>query len=251
VPYTETTLADLQSLMAQRWDQVVFWTDEEARLALNESLREWNLLTGRWRTRVSLSTTAGTPEIDLPSTITYGMRVTTAAGVPLHPTSLLELDLAMPAWRLQTVSSSAGVPAVPTLWAPLSLTRIAIWPTYLSSTPDALLADGVAETPVLVLPGDTVDLGEEIVDYIADMALHVAAFKEAGPRWRATRPYFENFITAAAEENGLLKANHAYRRWAGIDRRRDLQPTKDARNQLSGVAAAFSQDREGSTGETV
>src|SRR4029450_4449466 len=116
--------------MAQRWDSVVFWTPEEARLALNEALREWNLLTGRWRTRVPLTGSANNPEIDLPLSMTYGMRVTTAAGSPLTPTSLLELDLAMPPWRLHTTATGGPVPLLPTLWAPLSLTRLAILPTY-------------------------------------------------------------------------------------------------------------------------
>ena len=96
-------------------------------------------------------------------------------------------------------------------------------------------------TPVLVAPTDLVDLGEEIIDVIADMALHVAAFKEAGDRWRATRPYFEAFLQAAADENSLLKHNQAYRRWAGLDRRRDLQPSTGAPNQLQGVVTQFSR----------
>lgn len=241
MPYTTTTLADLQTLMIQRWDQVVFWTAEEARLALNEALRDWNLLTGRWRTRVSLDVLANNPEIDLPASMTYGMRVTTAAGSPLTPTSLLELDLALPPWRFQTTASGGSVPLAPTLWAPLSLTRVAIWPAYPFDLPAGLLADGVLRTPVLVLPSDVVNLGDEIIDVIADMALHVAAFKEAGHRWRATRPYFDAFLQAAAEENGLLKQNQAYRRWAGLDRRRDLQPTKDAPSQMQGVATQFSR----------
>jgi hypothetical protein len=240
VPYTTTTLADLQSLMRQRWDQVVFWTDEEARLALNESLREWNLLTGRWRTRVTLSVTASNPEVALPGVMTYAMRVTTSSGSPLIPSSLLELDLGHPPWRLQTTATGSGVPIVPTLFAPVSLTRIAIWPTY----PDAghsLVVDGVLATPVLVLAADPVDLGEEVIDLITDMALHVAAFKEAGPRWRATRPYFEAFLQAAADENSLLKQNQAFRRFAGLDRRRDLQPSTGVPNQLQGVANEFSR----------
>ena len=94
MPYTTTTLAGLQPRMIQRWDQVVFWTPEEARLALNEALREWNLLTGRWRTaRAALGRSPPTPEITLPGVLTYAMRVTTAAGAPLIPSSLLELDL--------------------------------------------------------------------------------------------------------------------------------------------------------------
>ena len=243
MPYSTTTLADLQTLLVQRWDQVVFWTPEEARLALNEALRDWNLLTGRWRTSVQLPVAAGDPEVDLPSSMTYGMRVTTASGWPLIPSSLLELDLAMPQWRGQTIADGGDVPVTPMLWAPLSLTRIAIWPTYPTAVSPALVADGVLRTPILVLPADTVDLGEEIIDVIADEALHVIAFKEAGHRWRATRTYFETFLQAAAEENGLLKQNQAYRRWAGIDRRRDLHPTKGATNQLQGVATEFSRHR--------
>src|SRR5262245_38814099 len=216
--------------MIQRWDQVVFWTPEEARLTLNEALREWNLLTGRWRTRVSLSAVAATPEITLPGVLTYAMRVTTAAGAPLIPTSVLELDLGEPQWRLQTALA-------PTLWAPVSLTQIAVWPSFTGG----LLCDGVMRTPVLVASTDTVDLGEEIIDVVCDMALHIAAFKEAGDRWRATRPYFEAFLQAAADENALLKQNQAYRRWAGLDRRRDLQPSTGAPNQLQGVVTQFSR----------
>lgn len=231
MPYTTTTLADLQTLMAQRWDQVVFWTAEEARLALNEALRDWNLLTGRWRTRVSLTATVGVPEITLPGVLTYGMRVTRADGAPLHPTSITELDLGHPPWRLDV--------GLPQLWAPVSLTQIAIWPSVPIGL--ALWCDGVMATPVLVAPTDTVNLGEEIIDVIADMALHVAAFKEAGDRWRATRPYFEAFLQAAAEENSLLKQHQAYRRWAGLDRRRDLSPSTGAPSQLQGVADQFSR----------
>lgn len=241
MPYTTTTLADLQLLMAQRWDQVVFWTPEEARLAINESLRDWNLLTGRWRTRVPLTVNAGDPEIALPGSMTYGMRLATAAGAPLIPTSLLELDLGHPPWRRQTTASGGDAPPVPTLWAPISLSRVAIWPTYPTLVSNALVLDGVLRTPVLVNPTDLVDLGEEILDVVADMALHVAAFKEAAERWRATRPYFEAFLQAAADENGLLKANQAYRRWAGLDRRRDMQPTRDASNQMQGVATQFAR----------
>ena len=242
--YTTTTLADLQTLMMQRWDSVVFWTGEEARLALNEALRDWNLLTGRWRTRVTLDALACVPDLPLPGTLTYAMRVTTADGWPLIPASYADLDLGQPAWRHQTVET-LGAPRRPTLWAPLSLTAIAIWPSYRRATAAALRVDGVMATPVLVLPTDFVDLSEDRVDVIADMALHVAAFKEAGDRWRATRPYFEAFLQAAAEENSLLKTHQAYRRWAGFDHRRELQPTSGEPTRLHRVAAEFSRHDQG------
>src|SRR5262245_60817340 len=245
MPYTTTTLLDLQTLMAQRWDQVVFWTAEEARLALNEALREWNLLTGRWRTRITPDAPGADPHVDLDATMTYGMRVTTAAGSPLIPSSLAEFDLGRPSWRLETVVSGGEVPTVPTLWAPVSLTTIAIWPAYDVLTSPGLVVDGVLATPVLTLPGDFVDLGEEIVDVIADMALHIAAFKEAATRWRATRPYFEAFLQAAADENSLLKTNQAYRRWAGLDRRRDLQPSTGVPSQAQGLVTEYSSHDTG------
>ena len=41
----------------------------------------------------------------------------------------------------------------------------------------------------------------------------------------------------------------AYRRWAGIDRRRDLQPTKGAASQMQGVATQFSRHGQPDEGE--
>lgn len=245
MPYTTTTLMALKVLMAQRWDQSVFWTGEEARLGLNEALRDWNLLTGRWRRRVTLSSLAGNPELPLPATMTYGMRVRLSTGAPLHPTSILELDLQRPTWRLETTASGGDVPTAPLLWAPISLQRILFWPATVGAGVNNFDVDGVSDTPILLQDADTVDLGDEIVDYIADFAIHCVAFKEAGPRWRATKGFFTAFIQAAAEENGLLKANQAYRRFAGLDRRRDMQKTHGVKTQLDVAIGGLGLGGEG------
>lgn len=235
--YQVSTLADLKVQMKRRWDDVPFWTDEEARLAINEMLRDWNLLVGRWRRRLTLSTGAGTVEYALGATMTYGMRVKVGT-TPLHPTSILELDLARPTWRSETTASGGAVPPTTRLWAPISIQRIAIWPATVGAGVNNLIIDGVANTPILVEEGDFVDVGEEWIDTMLDYALHVAAFKESGARWRATLPYFWGFLLAAAEENGFLKANQKYRRFAGLDRRRDLQKAKAERNQIQPIAAS-------------
>ena len=223
MPYTETTLAAFRDLLTSRWDGSAFWSDEEARLAINEVLRDWNLLTGRWRQRVTFPTLSGNPSITIATSIVYGMRVRTPAGQPVWPTSIVELDLMRPTWRLEITTSGGAVPTRPTYWAPESLQRIVIWPaTAADSTIDL---DGVADTPVLVQDADYADVGGEILDILADAALHVAAFKEGGPRWRQTRPYWQAFLQAAAEENTRLKASQTFKRIAGLDRRRDLHPT--------------------------
>jgi hypothetical protein len=240
VAYTVVSLAQLKVDMTHRWDHTVFWTDEEARLAINEGLRDWNLLVGRWSRRLTLNTGAGTVEYALGATLIYGTRVT-VSGNPLISTSLLELDLGRPTWRSETTASGGTVPTSATLWAPVSIQRIAIWPATSGVVVNGLVVDGVANTPVLVEDGDTVDLGEELHDPLLDYALHVAAFKEGGARWQATLPYFTAFLQAAAEENSLLKANKAFRRFAGLDRRRDLQKTKGVPTQIDGLG----QDRQG------
>lgn len=238
MPYAVTTLAHLKVALSGRVDGSAFWTPEEARLAINETLRDWNLLVGRWRRTLTLSTGAGTVEYALGATMTYGMRIAMSSGLPVIPSSILELDLGRPTWRSETTASGGDVPPVPTLWAPVSIQRIAIWPATAGVGVNNLLIDGVSNTPVLVEDADFVDIGEEIVDVLTDMAIHILAFKEAGPRWRATLPDFQKFLVAAAEENGLLKTHQQYRRWAGIDRRRDLQKSKDAPNQLQPIAAS-------------
>jgi hypothetical protein len=232
MPYTTVSLADLKVLMAARWDASVFWSDDEARLAMNETLRDWNLLTGRWRRSVVLSTAAATPEVSLPSTLTYGMRVRVGT-VPLVATSYTELDLARPTWRGETTASGGDVPTTPILWAPISLTQIAIWPSTAGVGVNNVLVDGVSATPVLSEDADTVDLGDEILDVVVDCAIHNAAFKEGGARWQATILFFHAFFRAAAEENQLLKAKQIYKRFAGLDRTRDLAPTRTGRVQLA------------------
>lgn len=246
MPYSTSTLADLVAGLSQRTDGVVFWTPTEARLAINEALRDWNLLTGRWRRRVFLSSVApvaGVPVVEyaLPATMTYGMRVVKVGGVPLVITSIWELDLARPTWRAETVASGGSVPTLPVLWAPMSLQRIVIWPAPAAAGTNDLLVDGVAATPVLIEDADLIDAGEEIVDLLTDYAVHILAFKEAGPRWRATSTFFQTFLQEAAEENGLLKANQQYRKWAGLDRRRDLQKTKDTPTAIDDTAKTFGQ----------
>lgn len=232
--YAVITLEELRVRLRAKRDGILQWTPEEERLTINEALRTWNLLTGRWRRRAAQDTGSGTVEYALPSTMIYGMRVT-VSGLPLTNTSLTELDLIRPTWRSETVASGGSVPTAATLWAPISLQRIAIWPALNSVIVDGLSVDGVSATPTLVDPGDFIDLGQEFLDLFLNFVLHLLAFKIGGPTWKATQPFYQQFLQAAAEENGILKTNQKFRRWAGIDRRRDLQTSKGERNQIGAL----------------
>lgn len=235
MPHQTVTLADLKVGMTQRWDGTPFWTPEEARRAINEALRDWNFLVGRWHTRVALNLVANQVTYVLTTALVFGARVKVVGVGPLHVTSTFELDHARSQWRLETTASGGDVPTVPVHWAPQGLLAISLWPASATSATNGLLIDGVATTPVLVDEGQFVDLGEELHDPLLDYALHVAAFKEGGPRWAATREFFTTFLTLAAEENKLLKASRAYRTFAGLDRRRDLQPTRPGTTRLDQI----------------
>lgn len=233
--YAVVSLSELNVRLRAKRDGILQWTPEEGRLAINEALRTWNFLTGRWRRRAAQNTGNGTVEYALPSTMIYGMRVT-ISGLPLTITSLTELDLMRTAWRSETVASGGSVPTAPTLWTPMSLQRVAIWPAMNSVVVNGFSADGVSATPVLVEDGDFIDLGQELLDIFLNYCLHLLAFKIGGPTWIGTRVFYQQFLQAAAEENGVLKANQKFRRWAGLNRRIDLSKAKSEPNQLDALA---------------
>lgn len=235
MPHTTTTLADLKVGMTQRWDGTPFWTGEEARRAINEALRFWNFLVGRWHATVAQNVVANQVGYALATGLTFGARVQVLGVGPLHVTSTYELDYGRSQWRLETTATGGDVPTVPIHWAPEGLKRLVIWPAYAINVTNGLIIDGVANTPQLVTDDQFVDLGEELHDPLLDFALHVAAFKEGGPRWLATGEFFTTFLKLAAEENKLLKASRAYRTFAGLDRRRDLWPTKPGTTRLDAI----------------
>lgn len=236
--YAAITLADLRVRLRAKRDGILQWTPEEERLALNEGLRFWNFLTGRWRRRAAQNTGNGTVEYALPTSMIYGMRVT-VNGLPLTVSSLTELDLMRPTWRSETIASGGDVPNVPILWAPMSIQRVAIWPAVTSIIVGGFSADGVSATPVLSEAADFVDLGQELIDTLLNYCLHLLAFKLGGPTWVATRPFYTQFLRAAAEENGVLKANQKFRRWAGLNRRIDLAKAKGEPTQLDSIISSM------------
>lgn len=232
--YAALTLAELKDRLSAKRDRMLPWTDEEGRLTINEALRTWNFLTGRWRRRAAQNTGIGTVEYTLPATMIYGMRVT-INGLPLTVTSSAEIDLMRPAWRSETIASGGLVPTVPTLWMPMSLQRVAIWPAMGSVVVNGFSADGVAATPVLTQDANFIDLGQEFIDLLLNFCLHLLAFKIGGPTWTATKPFYQQFLQAAAEENGVLKANQKFRRAAGLNRRIDLGKSKGESSLLDTV----------------
>jgi hypothetical protein len=221
MPYQRRTWEDVEAALNDRWDEVPFWTPEEARLAFNEGLQTFNLLTGRWRTAITLVTVGGVADYVLPSSLLYRTRVQ-VDGRALSPASRVELNLSRPYWRTETTASGGDVPTRITLWAPIDLWTIRLWPTPALGG-SVITVDGVSATPQLRYDGQYVDLGEEAFAALLDYALHVCAFAKGGPFFQATLPHFQRFLAYCGEENGQILTSTTYRRFCGLERR-DLQP---------------------------
>lgn len=228
--YQQVTLADLRGRLQSRYEGTPFWEDEESRLALNEALRFYNLLTGRWRTRETL-TTVTTPATlyQTSSSMLYRMRLT-FNGQPIESASREGLNQIRRTWRSETTADGGDVPTRPVFWAPVSLRSFYLWPADAVGG-NTLTVDGVAATPVMTEDGDYVDLGDDTLTALTGYALHALSFKKGGNAFAQTIPLYRAFLAAAAEENGQIKTLSLYRRAMGLDHR-GLKPLRGTATRI-------------------
>lgn len=234
MPFTTQTWSAIRTRVQDRYESVPWWTPEDALGAFNETLRTYNLLTGRWKSRETITTVANTYLYTASAAMLYKMRITVNT-LPLSPSSREDLNNGRSRWRSETTLSGGDVPTRPMLWAPISLRTFYIWPA------DAvggltLTLDGVAATPVLVDEGDTLDLSDDTLNALVGCTLHTLSFSKGGQFFQATQGYWRSFLAACAEENSQLKTSQLYRRLMGWDRR-DLKPLRGAPSALDPFAA--------------
>ena len=235
VTYTWSTIRER---LTEKAEHKPFWDATEARDAFNEALLCWNLLTGTWKTRLTLTTVAGQFDYAIPMIMLYRMRMTFDTQ-PLSPASREELNNGRHTWRGETTASGGDVPTRPMVWAPISLQLFYLWPADAAGG-HTLTLDGVSATPVVVEDGDTVDLSEEQLSTLLGYGLHALTFKKGGPAFAATLPLFAQFLADAADQNDLIKTSQVYRRVMGLDRR-DLKPFRGTPTLLDPVVQAVRQ----------
>jgi hypothetical protein len=235
MPHARYTLADLHQALQARVEHVPFWTTAEGTLAIQEALSFWNLLTGYWKTRITVHATPGSdPLVALPTSLVFGARVA-YLNQPLALGSLPDLLRGQPGWWTETVATGGGVPTRPMVWAPVSLQLIAVWPKPTTVVLNAFTIDGVAATPQLSSDEVAVDLDDGVLHVLLGYALHVLTFKQGWARFSATLPLLQAFLAMAGEQNTQLTASAAYRQMMGLDRRRDLVATRGGVSALAGA----------------
>jgi hypothetical protein len=215
--HQQVTLATLQTRLLERVDSSRFWVAAEATIKLNDALKFWNILTGRWRRSVSRTLTAASDPYNIfSSTMTWPMRMEVAStGRLIEKTSIAALDNAIPGWENQTLTSGGTVPTQLTFWAPRSFQFFAVWPRIpVGGASVTVDFDGVSETPVLVNAGDFLDLEDNVHDVILGYAAHLLLFKKGGPKFFQTTAAYDDLIVLAGDYNQQLRATSLYRQAA-------------------------------------
>ena len=208
-------LLTLRSELKDRYENVPFWSNDEAANGINEALSHWNFFTGTWRKRVVVGMLRDTHWFALPATLIYNARVQVDE-TPLHQSSLFDLDYGRPNWEGESTISGGDVPARPMLWAPAGLTLFAVWPSDANAC-HTLVIDGVHTTPRLSSDTDTVDLEEDDRYAVLGEALHVISFKEGGMRWKSTEGFHKQFLLSVGRQNEQLLRSSYFRRYLGLD----------------------------------
>jgi hypothetical protein len=238
MPYVQYTTTQVVAQLAARYEGAAFWTAAEALRAINLSLRTWNSLTGVWRTSVTVSAPPASEDhlVPLPGSLMYRTRVT-IAGRPLTPISRFELNRIRPNWVNEYTDSGGGIPTQIDWWAPAGLYIIRIWPGNRVATD--LLVGGVSATPVLVNPGDFINIGEDDLGPILDEALHILTFKQGGLRFTVSIPLHQAMLREAADRNAILAMNEKFRQFMGLDRNRSYRPghAPEGAPSIAGIAS--------------
>ena len=228
MPYAATSLATLRARLQDRFTGDPFWTATEANDALNEAMRTFNLFTGYWRGTGTTNTTAGSPFVAVPGTLTYRTRVT-RPGRALTRKSIVEFYRMRRNWRTQTTSSGSPVPTTIREWAPIGLGTIAIWPTDPAGG-TTLTFEAVKLTPTLAADGDFIDLGDEELALILSEALYILSFKRPSIL-ETMKVKHQFFLAGVLERNDQLRASSYFRRVLGLDQAQRTEPTKVSKTE--------------------
>lgn len=217
--YTSITLATLRARLQDRYDGAPFWSTTDANDLINEALRWFNLYTGFWRGTVTVVTVAGNPFLTVSGSLTYRTRVW-VNGNPLTLSSIVQLYRARPNWRTQKTTDGGDVPTTLNSWAPVGLSRVAIWPAD-GAGGTTVSIDGVRVTPILTADGQFVDLGTEELDLILDEALWGLSFKRPSVQ-AALQPGHQRFLQGCLSRNDQLRASAFFREALGLDQEQRL-----------------------------
>lgn len=221
--YTRVTLSDLIARLSERLGpNTNFWTYQEKRDAINESLAVWQALVGEWVVKAELVANGDSFQTTPHQVVSINRLKYN--NVPLNMLSLFELDMGYPGWR--------NLSGTPYYWAPDALDKFAVSP---APSAGAFQIEGYAEPIVLTSNNSFIDLGDEELLRILDYAQFYCAFKEGVKEASDNVEGLKSqHMEAAGKRNARLRKSTMYREFMGRQREEAERPSR-AKVQKIGV----------------
>jgi hypothetical protein len=225
--YVTVTLTQFIANVRTNLGPAAFWTDDEIRQFINAGLRCWNSLTGFWSSSQNVPLVADHPYYALNGTLVFGARVE-LDGAVLQAGTVFGWDQQDPHWM-----SMRGRPEA---WAPVGLGIIAVNPLPPSGG-SILTVFGISVTPVLVNPGDFINLGQEDFNALSNYVTHTLQIKSGGAEFQSSMEDYKAFIQAAGVRCEKLRASTFYKRVMGLEADKQLKRMRAAVNAITADAS--------------
>lgn len=243
--YQSVTLTQLTTLAKARFDNPTFWSDYEYQTAFNEALSLFQLATGRWRARYTLTTVAKRVWYSIPDLAQLQVagicqvlalfRVSYNGSAPLGWSSWNDMDLTAPGWQIQT-TATAGCPDAPALCGPAGFNLFFIWPADAAGG-NSLTLDVITNAPKLSAGGDYINLDTTEITGILGYAEHRLSSKRGGLFFARTLDQLRDFYRMLAQRNSYLLNIGIYKGAVGSQWARAMMPRRVA--DRSGAAVGL------------
>lgn len=183
--YTLQQLSD--SIYARLESNTLLWTQAEVTSVVNEALRAINVITGFYQgTPTPLISVAGQLVYATPVGMLFPQRVQFEAAT-LDPIPITRIGQDYRTWTTDTTQSTGGPVA---RWIPIGINYFCIHPAD-SLGGGSIAVTGVLETPVLVLPDDTMVLSDEYATLVVEYGASRLPLKIGGPSAAAAMKLYQ------------------------------------------------------------
>lgn len=215
------TRAQIRAKIQAKLDASPFWTTVEVNDALNEAIYTYGLMTGLWKARTTVVTTAGDGRIYFDPSIMRPFRIS-RGGVPLMQATLVDIDNGRPGWQGETTATGGTVPTTVQAWVPLNWSidtgtpqaKITTWPedTVGGTT---LTVDYYTRPPVLTNDTDLLDIDDADLEAVMAKALIVLSFKKPASLKAGFQVWQQEFTHMIGVRNGRLAASDQFKKVMG------------------------------------
>lgn len=195
------TLADLDALVLARLENnSIFFQQFDRYAIINEALRCSNILCGWYQGTVSAISQTGQLVYPTPVGMLYPQRIA-FEGIQLDPIPITRIGQDYRTWTTDNTNKNGAVAR----WVPIGINYFCLHPAD-SNGGGRIDVTGVLETPLLVLPTDSMQLEDQYVNIVVEYAASRLPMPIGGQNFaQASQLYQKGFMPAIKARTNLAK----------------------------------------------